>query len=246
MKKISTIILAAGKSERFNKTSNLDKTSLDETNLDKKNPHKNNVICKLLIPYDGKPLIENSLSAFLTHHLIDKVVLVVNNTEEWGHISHKHPNLIICNGGTRRQDSVKAGLDALTSINPDFVLVHDGARPNVTYDLISNVINELEHHSCVIPGIPVTDTTKEIDEDGYVKKTHNRKTLRAIQTPQGFDYNILCDLISKHSEQYPDHEYTDEAYLFEHYKDNIKGYKIKVVEGSIANKKITYESDLEH
>lgn len=261
------ILLAAGKGNRFRGGD----TVSDVDNKNVKN--------KVYEEYKGTPLILHSLNTFLSHPLIDKIVLVVDQSfnsdalfchpeqsegsskqsnildlfsrfftafrmteNEFCHpefISGSNPKLIIVSGGARRQDSVKCGLDALSKINQKYpishVLIHDGARPNVTHELITRVINNLSNYDCVIPAISVVDTIKEVDENGLAIKTHKRSSLKAIQTPQGFNYKILCDLLSKY-----DDDITDEAYLFEAF-----GYKVKIVDGCINNKKITYRADLD-
>ncbi|OYX68509.1 MAG: bifunctional 2-C-methyl-D-erythritol 4-phosphate cytidylyltransferase/2-C-methyl-D-erythritol 2,4-cyclodiphosphate synthase [Rhizobiales bacterium 32-66-11] len=94
-------------------------------------------------------------------------------------------------GGRERQDSVRAGLEALAGEAPDLVLVHDAARPFVTHALISRAVEAAAAHGAAVPVTGVTDTIKVVDALGTVASTPVRATLRAVQTPQAFRYDML-------------------------------------------------------
>jgi len=139
-------------------------------------------------------------------------------------------------GGAERQDSVYAGLKALGP-KMDLVLIHDGARPFITPDLIDRIVAETRVLKAVVAAIPVRDTIKEIGEDGRVLKTLNRDRLWEIQTPQGFHYSVLLKAYEK---AFEDRYYgTDDAALVERL-----GIEVKVVPGSRFNLKITTPEDL--
>ena len=142
-------------------------------------------------------------------------------------------------GGPRRQDSVYNGLMAVPS-DCHHVLVHDAARPFFTQDLAGRLLDALENGSCaVIPGIAVTDTIKRTDQEGRVTETPPRSELRAVQTPQAFDYQALC---SAHARNRKGHDYdvTDDAQLMEQ-----DGKPVVIIDGEERNMKITNPADLE-
>ena len=140
-------------------------------------------------------------------------------------------------GGDERQDSVCNGLAALPA-NCDGVLVHDSARPFTSAKLILQVLEELENgQTAVIPGVAVTDTIKAVDSDGKVTQTFDRKLLRAVQTPQGFERVILQD--AHRQAKLNGWQVTDDAALME-----LCNIPVKVLAGETTNIKITVEEDL--
>jgi len=138
-------------------------------------------------------------------------------------------------GGNRRRDSVRAGLDALTSGSP-IVLIHDAARPLVGIDLIEAVVAAIAGTGVegAIPVIPVTDTIKRV-EASRVGETVDRSALVAVQTPQGFITQALMDAHRK----LPSADVTDDATLVER-----NGGIVVIVDGDRANIKITFPGDL--
>ena len=92
-------------------------------------------------------------------------------------------------GGERRQDSVRAGLEALGAC--DYVAVHDGARPLVTPELIERGLEAARETGAAAPAVPLADTVKEAGADGIVVRTLDRSRLWAVQTPQVFRYELL-------------------------------------------------------
>lgn len=141
-------------------------------------------------------------------------------------------------GGATRQDSVRAGLEALDALpadaQPDLVLVHDGARPCVSAALVERVLAALTHHAGAIPAIPVPDTLKR-GRDGLIVETVSRAGLFRAQTPQGFRFPLLRDLHRGVAAG----DLTDDAALLEH-----AGHPVALVAGSEDNIKLTYEEDL--
>lgn len=144
-------------------------------------------------------------------------------------------------GGKERQDSVRAGLEALDALpddqQPDLVLVHDGARPYVPARLIAEVIAALAEHPGAIPAVPVADTLKK-GENGVIADTVSRANLFRAQTPQGFRFPILRDL-HRAAEAKGDNMATDDALLLES-----AGFSVALTPGSEDNIKLTYEEDL--
>ena len=96
-------------------------------------------------------------------------------------------------GGETRQDSVRSGLEALSDLAPDIVLIHDAARPFAGPDLIDRAIQAAERWGAAVPGTPVTDTIKVIGERSQVVSTPDRSALRAVQTPQAFRFPLLLE-----------------------------------------------------
>ena len=145
-------------------------------------------------------------------------------------------NVKIAYGGKERQDSVYNGLKLLDE-KCDVVLIHDGARPFVSDKIIDKSIEEAKEHKAIVVGVPVKDTIKVIDNDKNIVDTPNRSVLWAVQTPQTFDYNILIDA---YKDAFKNKFYgTDDAMLVERI-----GYKVKMLEGSYNNIKITTQEDL--
>lgn len=143
-------------------------------------------------------------------------------------------------GGSTRQHSVCNGLEALAreaSPRPDIVLIHDGARPFATPDLIGRAVACAEQHGAAVPGLPVTDTIKEIATDGRVTGTPERSRLRAVQTPQAFGFDLI---LSAHRRAWAEgrHDLTDDAAVAE-----FAGHRVHVFEGDADNIKITTPAD---
>lgn len=139
-------------------------------------------------------------------------------------------------GGSRRRDSVAAGLAAVER-STDWVLIHDAARPLTTRALVERVIAEARKGNAdgVVPALAVTDTLKEV-AGGTVVGTVDRRHLAAVQTPQGFRLDAL---VAAHTLD-PDSDVTDDAALIER-----SGGTVVTVPGETTNMKITYEGDLE-
>jgi 2-C-methyl-D-erythritol 4-phosphate cytidylyltransferase len=141
---------------------------------------------------------------------------------------------VVVAGGAERTDSVLAGIDALDAVC-DVVLVHDAARCFTPLAVFERVVAAVrDGASAVVPGIPVVDTVKEVDEAGWVTNTPDRGRLRAVQTPQGFRADIL-----RHAHASPGGAATDDAALVERL-----GVAVRVVEGDAAAFKITTPDDI--
>lgn len=195
---------------------------------------------KVLMELGGKPVLLFSLEKFLKLDSLSELVIVVRPQDEedvrdiLSKAGISYPIIKIIHGGRERQDSVYKGLKALTS--SDVVMVHDGARPFISYGLIVRLMEEIEAHPAVIPALPVKETIKVV-KDGYVESTLKRELLWSVQTPQVFRYRILLEAYEK---AYQDKFYgTDDASLVERL-----GYKVRVIEGEYTNLKITTREDL--
>jgi len=146
--------------------------------------------------------------------------------QEWTKVTR------ICLGGKRRQDSVAAGLSQLNQCQ--WVIIHDGARPLVSVELIENGLDTARETGAAVAAVPVTDTIKITDNDRVVQNTPSRQSLWAVQTPQIF----RSDIITKAYQQ-ATVEVTDDATLVERLS-----YKVKLYMGSYNNIKITTPDDL--
>ena len=140
-------------------------------------------------------------------------------------------------GGARRQDSVRLGLEALASESPDFVLIHDAARPFLTGGLITRAIAAGEEHGAAVPGIAIADTVKKIDEQAMVIETLERSRLRMVQTPQAFAFGLIVDAHRRAAAAGLE-DFSDDAALAEW-----AGHRVNVFAGETANVKLTTEDD---
>lgn len=198
-------------------------------------------INKQFIKLEGKEIIAYTIEKFHNNSNIEDIVVVVKEDESEffkKEILDKYnfKNVKIAYGGKERQDSVYNGLKLLDE-KCDVVLIHDGARPFVSDKIIDKSIEEAKEHKAIVVGVPVKDTIKVIDNDKNIVDTPNRSVLWAVQTPQTFDYNILIDA---YKDAFKNKFYgTDDAMLVERI-----GYKVKMLEGSYNNIKITTQEDL--
>jgi 2-C-methyl-D-erythritol 4-phosphate cytidylyltransferase / 2-C-methyl-D-erythritol 2,4-cyclodiphosphate synthase len=143
-------------------------------------------------------------------------------------------------GGATRQASVRAGLEALTQgpQPPDIVLIHDGARPFSSADLIARARHAAACHGAAVPGLMLTDTIKEVDAAGLVVATPPRAMLRSVQTPQAFRFDLILTAHRRAADEGQD-GLTDDAAIAEW-----AGHGVHVFEGESGNMKITRSEDL--
>ena len=188
---------------------------------------------KIWADLGGAPVLAYSVAALAATPGITHLVVVAPREK------HEAIALLPCpvpiatvEGGTRRQDSVAAGIRAV----PDaaWYLVHDGARPLVTPALAARVLDAAGAHGAAIPVTPVVDTIKRVDGQGRVQETLDRSELRAVQTPQAF----RGDLLRRVHLELPG-DVTDDAAMLE-----ALGVPVATVDGDRENLKITTPSDL--
>jgi len=194
-------------------------------------------IDKPFAPLCDRPLLTHTLAPFPACPRIDAIALVLapHNLEPGRQlVAHYSFSKVtaICPGGRRRQDSVRCGLQALPPCR--WLLVHDGARPLVTTDLIERALAEAEEGGAAVPALPIADTVKEAEPDGLVTRTLDRRRLWAVQTPQAFRYDLL---FRAHQEVTTD--VTDDAAMLE-----ALGLPVKLFPGSPLNLKVTTPQDL--
>jgi 2-C-methyl-D-erythritol 4-phosphate cytidylyltransferase/2-C-methyl-D-erythritol 2,4-cyclodiphosphate synthase len=190
----------------------------------------------------GEVILRRTLSRFLDHQGVDAVQTVINpeDTDMYDQviagIANPRLNPPVF-GGATRQASVRAGLEALGARKPDYVLIHDAARPFASPELLSRAITAAQKTGAAIPALPVSDTVKTIDGLGRVDKTLDRASLRLVQTPQAFAFAPLLDAHTRaHAAGRED--FTDDSALAEW-----AGMKVDVFAGEPGNIKITNAED---
>jgi 2-C-methyl-D-erythritol 4-phosphate cytidylyltransferase len=207
---VDAVVVAAGSSQRFGKD-------------------------KLLADLAGKPVLGWTLSALASIPSIRAMVLVVQEQRlaEFEALSERWaagvPRCVVA-GGERRRDSVAAGIEATAS---EFVLIHDGARPLVTRELVERCIDSAPASGCAVPVVPIADTVKEV-KDGRVVAHPSRERLRAAQTPQLVHRNTWLRAATMDAR-----DETDDAAMI-----GRTGQPVVAVEGDPNNIKITRPEDL--
>jgi len=188
----------------------------------------------------GEPMIRPTLAAFLRHGEIDAVQPVIHPDDAAafrdatsGLDGVRAPVF----GGATRQASVRAGLEALAPSAPAIVLVHDAARPFPSAALISRAIIAGRDHGAAVPGVPVADTVKEIDDRARVTGTLDRSRLRLVQTPQSFSFDLILAAHRRAAAAGRD-DFSDDAALAEW-----AGHRVSVFAGEPGNVKLTTNDD---
>lgn len=216
--KITAIVLAAGKGSRMNSDTK-----------------------KQFMEIKGKPVIWYSLFAFEKYG-VDQIVLVTAEED----IEYCRKEIVekygfskvtdIVAGGEERYDSVYSGLKKATG---DIVMIHDGARPLVSHEIIDRCIQGTLDYGACVAGVPVKDTIKIIDEDKVVTDTPDRNRLWMTQTPQSFMYELVKTAYDKMQES-ETKNITDDAMVVELFSE----HKVRFVEGDYANIKVTTPEDI--
>ena len=218
--KSTAIVLAAGKGKRMNSG-----------------------IHKQYLLLAGRPVLCYSLEVFQKCPFIDEILLVAGSGEE-EYCRHEIVDKygydkvsLILPGGRERYDSVYAGLKAAGDC--DFVYIHDGARPFVDAEMLSRAREAAEKYQACVVGMPVKDTIKVMDSEGFASSTPDRKSLFMVQTPQVFSYSVIKKAYDKVMSE-EKIQVTDDAMMVE----KAMNIKVKLVEGSYENIKITTPEDL--
>lgn len=207
--KFSAIITAGGTSSRFGNTN------------------------KLLEKINGKEIIRHTVDAFVKASIEDIVICAnVSIIDTISGIFTGYQNVRIVEGGATRQESVLNGLKA---VNCDYVLIHDGARPMITPEIIRKAMDEVVEKKAVSVMTKTVDTIKKVDENGKIITTIDRTQLYNTQTPQAFEYNLIKSV----HEKYVGESFTDDAGMVE-----ASGVDVYIVEGDYRNIKVTTRSDL--
>ncbi|MCD6599384.1 MAG: 2-C-methyl-D-erythritol 4-phosphate cytidylyltransferase [Dehalococcoidia bacterium] len=209
---IGVIIVAAGKAERMGATD------------------------KIFVTLKGKPVLAWPVDICQQNDLVEQIVIALNNNnlKQGQKLKEERTwsKVAICLGGARRQDSVKEGLHKLKQC--DWVIIHDGARPFLTLDLIQNGLEAAKETGAAVAAVPVKDTIKFADDHRLVTETPQRNKLWIVQTPQIFSFDVINEAYRKLKI-----EVTDDAAAVK-----LLGYKVKLYSGSYSNIKITTPEDL--
>ncbi len=219
--KITAIVLAAGQGTRMNTS-----------------------VAKQFLTLRDKPVLFYSLKAFEDSSVNDIILVTGKEQVEYCKSIVRQYELTkvscIIEGGKERYDSVYQGL--LRADGTDYVLIHDGARPFITPDLIKEIIDQVRITKACLIGTQVKETIKMINSEGVVISTPNRNTLWAAQTPQAFQYDSIMISYQSFYEE-PDKErlgITDDAMLYELYRK----LPVKMLQGDYRNIKLTTPEDL--
>lgn len=191
---------------------------------------------KLLEKINSKEIIKYTVEAFLNVNEISDIVICahISIIDKLKNIFKGVEKIKIIEGGETRQQSVFNGLLALG--NCDFVLIHDGARPIISTDIIKNAITMVQDKKALTLAVKTTDTIKQVDENLRIIKTIDRSCLYNTQTPQAFEYS----LIKEAHEKLRGKDFTDDAGMLE-----FLGYDVYVLEGDYKNLKVTTQSDID-
>ena len=199
---------------------------------------------KQFLEIQGYPVLYYSLRCFQESPLIQDIILVTGEES----ISYCKEEIVqkygftkvsaVIPGGKERYDSVYAGLCECRDC--EYVLIHDGARPFVTEEILKRGLQKVKETGACVIGMPSKDTVKLSDEEGYVKETPNRKCVWTIQTPQIFSYSLIREAHDS-IRQKDMSKITDDAMVVE----QETGVKVRLVEGSYQNIKITTPEDLD-
>lgn len=195
-------------------------------------------IDKVMAPIGGEPMIVHTVRTFQNCDAIKQIVVVTRRDlivpiMDLCHEFDKVQAVLV--GGNSRQESVEIGLNALTK-DMKLVAVQDGARPLITDAVIDRTVRAAHTYGAAAPAVAVKDTIKVV-QGGIVASTPNRSTLRAVQTPQVFDVDLLKGALKK--AKMDGAEVTDDCSAVE-----LMGMSVKIVEGDERNIKVTTPMDL--
>lgn len=210
---IAVLIVAAGSGERFGAS-----------------------VPKQYLPLLGRPVLRWSIDLFRAHPAIGDIFVAIGAGHEaqFNAAIAGIENVKHLTGGATRQETVRLALDAIAkTTKPEFILIHDAARPGLTADLVTRLCDEVQRAEAVIPGVAIADTVKRLSGDNV--KTESRDGLYAIQTPQAFAFAPLLAAHTVHAGQ----ALTDDAALFE-----ADGRAVKIIPGEKGNFKVTHGEDL--
>lgn len=207
-------------------------------------------IPKQYMDLQGDPVILHSIRAFAGK--VDQAILVAKE-HEWDYLNRfvvprAGVPVTLADAGRERYDSVLSGLEKLKrfdALDTDLILIHDGARPLVTGEIIERCIEDAKEHGACVAAMPVKDTIKVASASGYAVETPDRSTLWQIQTPQAFRIGLIKESYKRMKED-PSFKagmlnITDDAMVVE----NFSSVRVKLTMGSYENMKITTPEDIE-
>ena len=195
-------------------------------------------IDKVMAPLEGEPMLLRTVRAFQDSDVIKEIV-VVTRPDLLMQVTGLCKNLTkvtaVVAGGKDRPESVRLGMNALSD-KVKLAAIQDGARPLITGAVIDRTVRAANTYGAAAPGIPVKDTIKTV-KGGLVSETPDRSTLKAVQTPQVFDVNLLRGALAKAKADGV--QVTDDCTAVENL-----GMSVKIVEGDERNIKVTTPMDL--
>lgn len=196
------------------------------------------VLPKQYVPLAGMPMISHTIQVFFNHPRIASIHLALNPDDDfWRSLPLEPASKLKLHytGGENRSETVLNTLQAISTAEDDWILVHDAARPGLTHQLLDNLLNALENDAVGgLLALPLADTLKQADAANRVEKTIPRTDLWQAQTPQMFRYGTLTKALQSFKGMA-----TDEAEAIE-----ALGLQPKLVRGELRNLKITYPQDL--
>lgn len=195
-------------------------------------------IDKVMAPLKGEPMICHTVRAFQTCDAIKEIVIVTREDliVTISNLCKEFPKVkAVVAGGKSRQESVGLGLNALSD-KVKLAAIHDGARPLVSWQLIDLTVRMAHNYGAAAPAVPVKDTVKVV-EGGLVKETPDRSKLRAVQTPQVFDFDLLRGALKQ--AKLDGAELTDDCSAVERIN-----MTVRIVDGEETNIKVTTPMDL--
>lgn len=184
----------------------------------------------------GTPVLLHALRPFLEHPDVHWVVVALPAEDMASPPLFLPEGVRVVAGGAERGDSVRLALEAVPA-SADIVLIHDAARPLLERDVVDRAIEAAAGGVGAVAAVPVSDTLKQVDADGFVRATVERAGLWRAQTPQAFPRRMIVDAYARAKADGV--AVTDDAALVEHY-----GGRVKVVHGSARNLKVTTPEDL--
>jgi 2-C-methyl-D-erythritol 4-phosphate cytidylyltransferase len=195
---------------------------------------------------DGVPVLEKAVKSFVSVHLFEKLIITVPRGDLGyakkllaGYLkSGGRCAVSLIEGGKHRQESVFLGLQALAPDDPEFVLIHDGARPWITPELICTVLENTKLHGACVPVVDIPDAVKTIGKNGFIELHAGKQWTKGAQTPQGF---VFADIYSAHMKARKSRtRYSDDAEVY-----MLVNNSIYTIPGNPQNRKITYTFDME-
>lgn len=196
---------------------------------------------KLFLEVAGRPIIAHTWERFDRSPMVDEIVVVVREGmqsafSELAAESGFTKGFRIVPGGRERQDSVWNGIQA-TNAGAEIIAIHDGARPCVTEAIISDCVRAAREHGAAVAACAVTDTIKEASSDGTISRHIDRAKLRAVQTPQTFQADVIRRALGE--AQSRGVAVTDDTAACE-----LIGQPVKLVESATPNPKATSPADI--
>ena len=195
-------------------------------------------------------VLGSSVNTFSVINSVEIIVIAISENEEDAARQALPPEcftassskILFVKGGNSRRASVYNALSFLEKYSPEYVLIHDGARPWVSTSLIEKIIAEVKKHGAVIPVLPLTETPKECDapiskERTVFIKTHLKRTNTGIaQTPQAFEFTRI---LHAHAQAREGEDFTDDAEIWGKFCG-----PVAVIQGEQTNRKITFPEDI--